>query len=622
MATLVSPGVSVSVINESFFFPVVAPTLPVFFIATRAGKTQVDGVTPAAGTLEHDIVRTVTSISQSLELYGVPYFRNDASGNEFHGDARNEYGLLALNQFLGTGNRAYVIRAGIDLDDEVPESFISLGTPSLVGAVTYSASNVGNSTLASITCAGTYVKPQIFTVTFTGPSTFSVRGSISGYEGAGTVGIAFTSNRVNFTVTAGSTSNAAGDVITFSVGYHATFTGTTLTHVTAGAGQPSSLVADTLAVAEVWTIAMTSATAFSVTGSVSGVQATGTVGAPYDNNRINFILNAGTIPFVAGDTFTVTATTTTVVDPLGANDAARRVAITTALQATVNSNVDVRSPLYEFNLCACPGYWELADELTALCVDVKEEAIVIADTPCDKTPDQIATWSLTSDRVRNNLTAYYYPWCLTSNLDGRNVLGAPSGTVLRTIAYSDQQSYVWMAPAGANRGIVTGASKVGYVTGTLGAATTFVEANLNDGQRDNLYEYDKNLNPIVFFPGRGILIWGQKTSAPVASAMDRVNVVRLVAYLRRMLRKGAVPFVFEPNDQITRDNLKSAADGMLADVLSKRGLYDFATLCDGTNNTATRIDRNELWLDVAIKPVKAAEFIYIPIRVVSTGADI
>jgi phage tail sheath protein FI len=169
---------------------------------------------------------------------------------------------------------------------------------------------------------------------------------------------------------------------------------------------------------------------------------------------------------------------------------------------------------------------------------------------------------------------------------------------------------------------VTGVSKVGYVTGTLGTATTFVEANLNVGQRDNLYEYDKNINPIVFFPGRGLIIWGQKTSAPAASAMDRINVVRLVCYLRRTLRKGAMPFVFEPNDSITRDNLKAAADGMLNDVLTKRGLYDFATKCDETNNTAARIDANELWLDVAIKPVKAAEFLYIPIRVVSTGANI
>lgn len=618
MATLVSPGVSVSVTNESFFLPVTAPTIPVFFIATRAGKLQANGVTPAAGTLESGVVRTVTSVPQSLELFGVPYFRNDVSGNEFHGDARNEYGLLALNQFLGTGNRAYVIRADIDLDDEQPETFTSLGVPELVGSASFFG--IGNGTIGSIVAGSSLaaVKPQSFTVSFTTSTSYSVRGSISGYTGAGVVGSTFTSSRVNFTVAAGVMPFAAGDTFTFTLGYVGNAESTNN-----GNGKIIGLTTDDLLpLAQTWEIQLTSPTAFTVVGSVTGATLPGVVGSAYDNNYINFTLIAGGTPFVAGDLFDIDATTVTVVDPLGANDAARRVAIVTALQATMNSNSDIRSSLYEFNLCACPGYWELADELAALVVDVKEEAMAIVDTPSHMTPEQVATWGLTSARQSSTNVAYYYPWCLTSNLDGRDVLGAPSGTILRTIAYSDQQAYVWTAPAGVNRGLVTGVSRVGYVTGTRGTATTFVEANLNDGQRDNLYEYDKNINPIVFFPGRGILVWGQKTSAPAASALDRINVVRLVAYLRRSLRKGAFPFVFEPNDQITRDNLKAAADGMLNDVLTKRGLYDFATQCDRGNNTDVRIDRNELWLDVAIKPVKAAEFIYIPIRVVSTGAEI
>jgi hypothetical protein len=586
MSTLVSPGVSVSVTDNSFFLPVTAPTVPVFFVATKGGKLQANGVTPAAGTLEANVVRTVTSIAQSLELFGLPSFRNDISGNEFHGDARNEYGLLALNQFLGAGNRAYVVRANIDLTD-VPE-----------------------------TAVDSSVKPQIISIAFTSPSSFAVTGSASGYIGAGIVGTNFTSTKVNFVISAGLVPFSAGDQFTFNLAYTAKSTGNV------GNGMLISLVTDTLAVPETITVVFTTASAFQVQGTVSGVSSPGIVNSPYDNNRVNFMINPGTIPFEAGDEFTITVQSVTVSAPLGANDAAKRVAIVTALQASINSNMDVRSELYEFNLIACPGYPECVDELVALAIDVKQEAMVIADTPSNKTPDQVAQWALTSARVSNSNVAYYYPWCLTSNLDGRNVLGAPSGTALRTIAFSDQQAYVWTAPAGAQRGIVTGVSKVGFVTGTLGTATTFVESNLNNGQRDNLYEYDKNLNPIVFFPGRGILIFGQKTSSVGASALDRINVVRLVAYLRRSLRKGAMPFVFEPNDQITRDNLKAAADGMLNDVLSKRGLYDYATQCDAGNNTAVRIDRNELWLDVAIKPTKAAEFIYIPIRVVSTGANL
>ena len=367
---------------------------------------------------------------------------------------------------------------------------------------------------------------------------------------------------------------------------------------------------------------MTSPTAFTVSGSVSGPLGTGVVGSTFTDalSQITFRVVAGSTAFAPGDEFQLILSEVNLFNPLGANDAAKRVSIATALSAAINSNSEVRSEIYEYNLIVCPGYPEVVDELLALSVDVMEEAFVIADTPCNLTPEQTANWSLTTARKSSTNNAYYYPWALASNLDGREVLVAPSGVALRVYAYSDNQSYVWFAPAGASRGVVTGVSRVGYVTGALGTPTTFVEANLNQGQRDILYESFKNINPIVFFPGQGLIVWGQKTSAPAASALDRVNAVRLVMYLKRALRKGSFPFVFEPNDKITRDNLRAAADGLLNDVLAKRGLYDFATLCDTSNNTPDRIDRNELWLDVAIKPVKAAEFIYVPIRVLSTGA--
>ena len=622
MATLVSPGVSVSVINESFFIPVSAPTVPLFFVATKEGKLQTDGVSLAAGTLESGVVRTVTSMSQSLSLYGIPAFRADSSGNQFHGDARNEYGLFALNQFLNVGNRAFVVRANVDLNDD-PVTFLSLGTP-IMGPGTLSYNGIGDGTMGPVTAVSQQVRPQSIFVTITSPATlmtaatFSVTGSVDGYIGAGAVGIPFNSTSVNFTITAGSIPFAIGDTFQFALQY---------TWIPDGGNSSSNgtinnLVVDDLAVPETWTITFLDATSFSVTGSVSGPTTNGVIGSPYDNNRINFVILAGSNPFVAADEFTFVVTEETVTSPLGATDAQKRVAIVTALQAQINSNTEVRSELYEFNLILCPGYPEVVDELLQLSRAVLEEALVIADTPGNLTPNQVAQWSLSSERFVSTNAAYYYPWCLASNLDGVNVLAAPSGTALAVYANSDNAGYVWTPPAGVSRGQIVGVSKVGYFTGTAGTATTFIETNLNQGQRDNLYEYDKNVNPIVFFPGRGLLMWGQKTSAPAASALDRVNVMRLVMYLRRALRKGALPFVFEPNDQITRDNLKTAADGIMNDILIKRGLTDYASICDASNNTPDRIDRNELWLDVAIKPTKAAEFIYIPIRVVSTAAEI
>lgn len=618
MASLVSPGVSVSVVDDSFYIPASAPTVPLFFVATRKGKMQPNGVTPAAATNEHSVVRTVTSLGQSVSLYGVPYFWKDSGGNEFHGDARNEYGLMALNQFLGVGNRAFVVRANVDLTDAA-EQFVGVGTP-IAGTVTLIG--VGNGTIGSITASSAMVKPETISVVFTSEDNFTVVGSNSGIIGTGSVGTAFTSTKVNFTITEGSVPFNEDDYFQFPLVYAPTsFVGVgngTMVNI----APDVSLLPSSPAANETWTITFTSPTTFDVLGSVSGTTAVGQVGVPYDNNYINFLINAGSTAFVTGDIFTVTFQSINLFNPLGANDAAKRVAIATALAAEINSNSEVRSELYEYNLIVAPGYPEVIDELVALSVDVNEEAFVIADTPVNKTPEQTAVWAMTSERIGSNDVAYYYPWGFASNLDGRNVVCAPSGIALRTYAYSDNNSYVWMAPAGARRGVVSGIQTVGFVTGTLGTPTTFIESNLNQGQRDNLYEFGKNINPIVFFPGRGLLVWGQKTSAPAASALDRVNVVRLVMYLKRALRKGSFPFVFEPNDKITRDNLKAAADGILNDVLAKRGLYDFATLCDETNNTGDRIDNNEMYLDVAIKPVKAAEFIYIPMRVLSTSAQL
>lgn len=610
MPTLVSPGVTVPVIDDSFYIPVSAPTVPLFFVASRAGKKQPDGITPAAGTNEHSVVRTVTSLGQSVQLYGVPYFWQDASGQAYHGDARNEYGLFALNQYLGVGNRAYVVRANVDLTDAA-SSFIGIGTPVTTAP---NLMGVGNGSISGLTVVSPKLKLENFTLVATGPFSFNVTGSVSGLIGIATVGVPFTSNKVNFTIQAGTTAFVAGDYFTFSLKYApSSFTGT-------GNGTVSNLLPGDLAVPEVWTVDFISPTQFTVMGSVSGPTADGTVGAPYDNGYLGFTINHGSVPFVAGDSFTFNLIQVLLNDPLGANDAAKRLAIKTALQAEINSNTEVRSEMYEYNIIVCPGYPEVVDELLALSVAVNDEAFVIADTPGNKSPDEVANWANTSERFNSTSVAYYYPWGLASNLDGNDVFCAPSGIALRTFAYSDSVSELWFAPAGVRRGLVTGVSKVGYITGAVGTPTTFVESNLNQGQRDNLYEFYKNINPIVYFPGRGIIIWGQKTAASAASALDRINVVRLVMYMKRGLRKGAFPFVFEPNDQITRDNLKAAADGFLGDIMIKRGLYDFVTLCDESNNTATRIDRNELWLDVAIKPVKAAEFIYIPIRVLNTGA--
>jgi len=116
-----------------------------------------------------------------------------------------------------------------------------------------------------------------------------------------------------------------------------------------------------------------------------------------------------------------------------------------------------------------------------------------------------------------------------------------------------------------------------------------------------------------------LIAYGQRTRAKNASSLDRVNVARLVAYLRRQLDILSRPFLFEPNDAQTRREIKAAAESLLLELLGQRALYDFIVVCDETNNTPARIDRSELYMDIAIEPVKAVEFIYIPLRLKNTG---
>ena len=180
--------------------------------------------------------------------------------------------------------------------------------------------------------------------------------------------------------------------------------------------------------------------------------------------------------------------------------------------------------------------------------------------------------------------------------------------MLRTIVRSDEVAFPWLAPAGARRGVIDNASRLGYINAQTGE---FESIATGQGLRDTLYE--NKINPITFLPGVGITNYGNKTESAIASALDRINVARLVAYIRGRLNEIGRNFVFEPNDQITRNEITNAIDGLMQDLVAKRGLYDYLIVCDLSNNTPARIDRNELYVDIAIEPVKAVEFIYIPV---------
>ena len=174
-------------------------------------------------------------------------------------------------------------------------------------------------------------------------------------------------------------------------------------------------------------------------------------------------------------------------------------------------------------------------------------------------------------------------------------------------------AYPWFAPAGVRRGGITNASAVGYVN----ADGEFVSVALNEGQRDTLASI--KVNPITFITGSGLVNFGQFTRARAASSLDRINVARLVVHLRKQLTAVSRPYIFEPNDKITRDEIKAEVDSLLLELVGQRAIYDYLVVCDESNNTPARIDRSELYIDLAIEPVKGVEYIYIPLRLKNTG---
>ena len=300
--------------------------------------------------------------------------------------------------------------------------------------------------------------------------------------------------------------------------------------------------------------------------------------------------------------------------------------VVAAMKSAIDTQDTLREEQVEFNLLACPQYPELIPNMVALNNERSNTGFIVGDTPLRLAPqgnDIVAfatnTAAQTTDTENALVTAdaylgVFYPSCQTTDLSGSQVVQPPSHMMLRTIVRSDEVSFPWLAPAGVRRGVIDNAERIGYVDGQTGE---FITIATGQGLRDVLYE--NRINPITFIPGVGITNYGNKTESSTPSALDRINVARLVAFIRGRLMEIGKTFVFEPNDQITRNEITNAIDGLMIDLVAKRGIYDYLIVCDESNNTPARIDRNELYVDIAIEPVKAIEFIYIPVRIKNTG---
>jgi hypothetical protein len=180
-----------------------------------------------------------------------------------------------------------------------------------------------------------------------------------------------------------------------------------------------------------------------------------------------------------------------------------------------------------------------------------------------------------------------------------------TGHAAGIFANTDDVSDAWFAPAGLNRSVLENVRKLAF--------------NPTQSERDILYK--AGINPIVSFAGQGKVLWGQKTLLDKSSAFNRINVRRLFMVLEKAISTVAKYFVFEPNDTYTRLLMVDMIDPFLRDIKARRGVYDYLVVCDDTNNTSERIDRGEMWVDMYIKPTRAAEFVVLQFIATKSGAS-
>ena len=220
--------------------------------------------------------------------------------------------------------------------------------------------------------------------------------------------------------------------------------------------------------------------------------------------------------------------------------------------------------------------------------------------------------ALKDRRIDSSYGATFYPWVQTRDEStGRLLWVPPSVAMLGVLASSQAASHLWFAPAGFNRG--------GLSDGAAGIPITNVTERLTSKERDKLYE--SKINPIASFPSSGIVAFGQKTLQERQSALDRINVRRLVIYLKKQISVLSTQVLFEQNVQSTWNRFKSLVEPFLANVKVQFGITDYRLILDETTTTADLIDQNIMYAKIMVKPARAIEYIAIDFVVASTGAS-
>lgn len=269
---------------------------------------------------------------------------------------------------------------------------------------------------------------------------------------------------------------------------------------------------------------------------------------------------------------------------------------------TISSTED-----YDINLLAVPGvaFDNTIGQNAITFAEERADTFYIGDFPSNYTTSAGASNVPSNASIDSNYAATYWPYVKIYDSDNmQDVMIPPTPQVLEAIAYTDQVAYPWFAPAGMNRGLLTDVIKTQY--------------KLTKEDRDELYT--NKVNPIATLPGQGYAVWGQKTLQTRDTALNRINVRRMMLYIEKVIAGASRYLVFEQNDSATWDRFKNMVQPVLDRVKIKQGLYDFRVKMDETTNTPDMIDRGQMVGQIYIKPTKSAEAILINFNIMPTGA--
>lgn len=296
---------------------------------------------------------------------------------------------------------------------------------------------------------------------------------------------------------------------------------------------------------------------------------------------------------------------------------------------TLKRSLDsVKDPEFvEYNLMAMPGV--TADGITQRMIDVcaeRADALALIDIEDVYTPStenknsfadrlgsvKTAVNTLRSRGINNSYAATYYPWLQARDTINGNFLWIPpSVAILGVYASSEKQTQVWYAPAGFNRG--------GLSDGAAGMPIINVSERLTSRQRDKLYE--ANINPIAYFTNEGIVVYGQKTLQTTPSALDRVNVRRLMIFIKKQVSRFSTQVLFDQNVEVTWNRFKNLVEPFLAQVKSDFGLTEAKVVLDKSTTTPDLVDRNIMYAKIFLKPARSIEFIAVDFNISPTGAS-